>query len=257
MELKMDTFIIIITTYFLIFTLRYLIFSFSGFGLISLLPANRKIQEDKKVTRMQKIRELKHSLIAAIPTSIIISAVTYLGYLGLNMMYFDISQYGYLWFVGQIVILIILADIWFYFVHRMMHSKKFFRHTHKLHHLSTDPTPFATNSVHTFEAIMDIGFLVIASFLIPLHPFALFITITIALMWSTIAHLGYEILPRNLFFIGKYLNLPTYHNHHHKTFKYNFGFYTTILDRVFGTLHPESDKTLKEKSLIKIFQVKL
>ena len=51
MELKMDTFIIIITTYFLIFTLRYLIFSFSGFGLISLLPANRKIQEDKKVTK--------------------------------------------------------------------------------------------------------------------------------------------------------------------------------------------------------------
>jgi len=252
MELKMDTFIIIITTYFLIFTLRYLIFSFSGFGLISLLPANRKIQEDKKVTRMQKIRELKHSLIAAIPTSIIISAVTYLGYLGLNMMYFDISQYGYLWFVGQIVILIILADIWFYFVHRMMHSKKIFRHTHKLHHLSTDPTPFATNSVHTFEAIMDIGFLVIASFLIPLHPFALFITITIALMWSTIAHLGYEILPRNLFFIGKYLNLPTYHNHHHKTFKYNFGFYTTILDRCFGTLHPDSDKTLKEKSSYQI-----
>jgi len=95
---------------------------------------------------------------------------------------------------------------------------------------------------------MDIGFIVIACFFIPLHPIALFIVLSIAFIWSTIGHLGYEILPKKLYFIGKYLNLPTYHNHHHKTFKYNFGYYTTILDRCFGTLHPDSDKTLKEKS---------
>ena len=88
--------------------------------------------------------------------------------------------YGILWFFGQILLLMVLTDIWFYFVHRAMHSKKLFRHTHKLHHLSTDPTPFATNSVHALEAVMDLGFIVIASFFIPLHPIALFITLSIA-----------------------------------------------------------------------------
>ena len=208
----METLVLMTTVYFFIFTLRYLVLSFSGFGLISLLPGRRKIQEDKQVTREQKIRELKHSLFASIPSSIIISFVVYLGYLGLNKVYFDISQYGILWFFGQILLLMVLTDIWFYFVHRAMHSKKLFRHTHKLHHLSTDPTPFATNSVHALEAVMDIGFIVIASFFIPLHPVALFVVISIAFIWSTIGHLGYEILPKNLYFIGKYLNLPTYPN---------------------------------------------
>jgi sterol desaturase/sphingolipid hydroxylase (fatty acid hydroxylase superfamily) len=216
------------------------------------LPSKRKIQEDRQVTREQKIRELKHSLIASIPSSIIISFVVYLGYLGLNKIYFDVSEYGILWFFGQIILIMVLTDIWFYFIHRAMHSKKLFRHTHKLHHLSTDPTPFATSSVHTFEAIMDAGYLVLASFLIPLHPAAIFISLSLAFIWSTIGHLGYEILPKNLYFIGKYLNLPTYHNHHHKTFNYNFGYYTTILDRCFGTLHPDSDRTLKEKSSYQI-----
>ena len=173
----METLVLMTTVYFFIFALRYLILSFSGFGLISLLPSRRKIQADRRVTREQKIRELKHSLIASIPSSIIISFVVYLGYLGLNKVYFDISQYGILWFFGQIFILMLLTDIWFYFVHRAMHSKKLFKHTHKLHHLSTDPTPFATNSVHALEAVMDIGFIVIASFFIPLHPVALFLSL--------------------------------------------------------------------------------
>ena len=82
-------------------------------------------------------------------------------------------------------------------------QKKLFRHTHKLHHLSTDPTPFATNSVHALEAVMDIGFIVIACFFIPLHPIALFIVLSIAFIWSTIGHLGYEILPKKIIFYWK------------------------------------------------------
>ena len=65
----METLVLMTTVYFFIFALRYLILSFSGFGLISLLPSRRKIQADRRVTREQKIRELKHSLIASIPVS--------------------------------------------------------------------------------------------------------------------------------------------------------------------------------------------
>lgn len=248
----METLVLITTVYFCIFTIRYLVLSFSGFGLISLLPSERKIQKGRHVTREQKIRELRHSLVSSIPSSIVMSFVIYMGYVGINKVYFDLFEYGVAWFLGQIIVLMVLTDVWFYFVHRAMHSDKLFKHTHKLHHLSTNPTPFATNSVHAFEAILDIGFIAVASFFIPLHPIALFIAVSIAFIWSTIAHLGYEILPKSLYFIGKYLNLPTYHNHHHKTFRYNFGYYTTVLDRCFGTLHPNSDKVLKEKSSHKI-----
>ena len=144
----METLGFITTVYFCIVATRYLVISFSGFGWISLLPSKRKIQADRQATREQKIRELKHSLIASVPSSVIISFVVYMGYLGLNKVYFDISQYGGLWCFGQILFLMLLTDIWFYFVHRAMHSKKLFRHTPKLHHLSTAPTPFQTHSVH-------------------------------------------------------------------------------------------------------------
>ena len=93
------------------------------------------------------------------PSSIIISFVVYLGYLGLNKVYFDIfSIWDFVVFLDKFYFSWCLQIFGFYFVHRAMHSKKLFRHTHKLHHLSTDPTPFATNSVHALEAVMDIGF---------------------------------------------------------------------------------------------------
>ena len=107
----METLILITTIYFFIFATRYLVLSFGGFGLISLLPSKRKIQEDRQVTREQKIRELKHSLIASIPSSINISFVVYLGYLGLNKIYFDVSEYGILWFFGQIILIMVFGFV--------------------------------------------------------------------------------------------------------------------------------------------------
>lgn len=236
--------------YFAVYIFRYLILSFSAFGLSFLISKNRKIQSSREFTKPQILRELRHSIIGAIPISIIVSIVYFLGYYELNKLYFTISDYSILWFIFQILVLMLILDFWFYVAHRIMHTKYIYRFVHKRHHLSTDPSPFAANSIHPFESLIDFIFIVFISFIIPLHPLAIFIFVNLSSIWSTIGHLGYEIFPRAFTksIFGKYLNLPTVHNQHHKLFLYNFGYYTTIWDRIFGTLHPDTDDLIKEKS---------
>jgi len=242
--------IVIPIIYFSVYILRYLILSFGALGLTFLMSRNRKIQSSREFTKPQILRELRHSLIASVPLTLIVSIVYILGVYSLNKLYFNISDYSLIWFFGQIIVLMLILDFWFYVIHRIMHTKLVYRIVHKTHHLSTDPSPFASDSVHPFEAIFDAIFIVLTSLILPLHPLAIFIFVNISAIWSTIGHLGYEIFPRAFTgsIFGKYLNFATVHNQHHKLFLYNFGYYTTIWDRIFDTLHPETDELIKIKS---------
>ena len=236
--------------YFVVYFFRYLILSFGALGLTFLISHERKIQSSRKFTKPQILRELRHSFVAVIPVTIIMTIVYLLGLYEINKLYFVISDYGFVWFFGQIICFMFILDFWFYVVHRIMHTKYIYSIVHKRHHLSTNPSPFAANSVHPFESIFDSIFIIFVSFFLPVHPLAIFIFVSISSIWNTIGHLGYEIFPKSVTqsMFGKYLNFPTVHNQHHKLFLYNFGYYTTIWDRIFDPLHPRTDEILKEKS---------
>ncbi len=54
--------------------------------------------------------------------------------------------------VGQIVLLMVLDDIWFYWVHRLLHEHKgLYKHVHKLHHKAFAPVPIEYLYVHPAE----------------------------------------------------------------------------------------------------------
>jgi sterol desaturase/sphingolipid hydroxylase (fatty acid hydroxylase superfamily) len=58
--------------------------------------------------------------------------------------------------------------------------------------------------------------------------------------FGTIGHVGVEPCPRALLrWPGlRQLGTSTFHAEHHASPHHNFGFYTLIWDRLFGTLHP-------------------
>ena len=65
-------------------------------------------------------------------------------------------------------------------------------------------------------------------------------------------HSGYEFLPRwwNKTWATKWFITATFHDQHHKYFRWNFGGYTTIWDRICGTVRTnfESDfEKIKER----------
>ena len=48
--------------------------------------------------------------------------------------------------------------------------------------------------------------------------------------------------------VGLLMNKSAYHNQHHRTYRYNYGLYTVIWDRLFGTFHPKAEQLYDEKS---------
>ena len=88
------------------------------------------------------------------------------------MIYDDVTDYGLLYLIFSLVFLIIFHDFYFYITHKIIHHKKFF-FIHKRHHLSINPTPWAAFSFGPIEAVIQIIWIPIIAFFVPLHFYAL------------------------------------------------------------------------------------
>ncbi len=139
----------------------------------------------------------------------------------------------------------ITFDTWFYWLHRWMHNEPFYKWIHKLHHRSTSPNLLTTLSVHPFESFINGGWMVIFITLYDVHPASMAFIGATNIIMGLYVHSGYELFPRwwNKSWATKWFITATFHDQHHKYFTANFGGYTTIWDRICGTMRPkfESD----------------
>ncbi|MEO0755212.1 MAG: sterol desaturase family protein, partial [Pseudomonadota bacterium] len=89
----------------------------------------------------------------------------------------------------------------------------------------------------------EIAIFVVLIVIMPLHVTALLVAGFLSLIYNVYGHLGYEVMPRFVARspIGSWLNTSAYHNQHHRTYRYNYGLYTVIWDRLHGTLHPKAE----------------
>ncbi|MDH4092598.1 MAG: sterol desaturase family protein [Cyclobacteriaceae bacterium] len=156
---------------------------------------------------------------------------------GITKIYRDIHQHSYAYFAVSIIIMIMLHDAYFYWTHRLLHLPKLFNWIHKTHHLSSNPTPWASFSFHPVEAIISAGIIPLIVLSIPCHPYALFCFLTFMTFINVMGHLGYEAIPKWVTKgkIGKWQNTSTNHNIHHQHSKCNFGLYFTFWDKLMGT----------------------
>jgi sterol desaturase/sphingolipid hydroxylase (fatty acid hydroxylase superfamily) len=160
---------------------------------------------------------------------------------GLTRLYGDIDAYGVAWFVASIPAVILLHDAYFYWMHRAMHHPALYRRVHRVHHRSTDPSPFTSFAFHPLEAIVENGFTLLAALVLPLHFAALLAWQLFQQLFNMIGHLGYEVYP------AWWLRAPglrwktasTHHNLHHQHFVGNYGLYFTWWDLWCGTELPQ------------------
>jgi Delta7-sterol 5-desaturase len=138
-----------------------------------------------------------------------------------------------------------LFDTWFYWLHRAMHQGRFYTYVHKLHHLSTSPNLLTTLSVNPLESVINGGFvplfLTVMTFLMPIHEQSMALITPTNIIMGLYVHSGYELFPRwwNKSWATKWFITTTFHDQHHKYFTVNFGGYTTIWDRLCGTMRPK------------------
>jgi Delta7-sterol 5-desaturase len=139
----------------------------------------------------------------------------------------------------QFAVYFVLFDIYFYFLHRLMHTRALYW-MHRVHHRSTAPDPLTAFSFHPLEGLLTGGFVPIMVLLFNLHVYAIIAVNIYGVVSSVLVHSGHEIFPRSWYqkSIGRFYITPMYHDRHHTTYRYNYGAFTSIWDRLFRTMHP-------------------
>ncbi len=141
----------------------------------------------------------------------------------------------------DVAILTVLMDFGMYVFHRTAHHPRLYRIIHLTHHLYENPRPLTLFVLNPFEVLGFGALLIAVILLVQASQAAIVIYLAFNLIFGLVGHLGVEPAP------GAWLKLPllryistsTFHAEHHHDKGYNFGFYTVIWDRLFGTLSPE------------------
>jgi sterol desaturase/sphingolipid hydroxylase (fatty acid hydroxylase superfamily) len=135
----------------------------------------------------------------------------------------------------------ILFDTWFYWLHRWMHKEPIYSWVHKIHHKSTSPNLLTTLSVNPLESIINGGFVPLFLSIVSVHPTTMALITPTNILMGLYVHSGYEFFPRwwNRSWATKWFITATFHDQHHRYFTCNYGGYTTIWDRLCGTVRPK------------------
>jgi sterol desaturase/sphingolipid hydroxylase (fatty acid hydroxylase superfamily) len=193
-------------------------------------------------------RELRHSAM----TLVIFGAVGAATYLiiraGWTQLYYTLGPHGAAGFVASVGLTIVLHDTYFYWTHRLMHHPRLFRISHRTHHLSMNPTPWAAYAFGPLDAVVQAGIFPLSVLLVPMHPLAFFTFMIWQITFNVAGHTGYEYHPRWLMdsWLGKILNTPTNHVMHHEHFRGNYGLYFNVWDRLMGTNHERYEERFRE-----------
>lgn len=146
-----------------------------------------------------------------------------------------------LWAWLDVLALLLIMDLAMYFLHRLAHASLFYSWLHRLHHDFDRPRPLTLFILNPLENL-SFGFLwLIVISLYQSSWMVMSIYLMLNVLFGTMGHLGVEPFP---VWWGKvpvlrYIGGSSFHARHHQDLSCNFGFYTLIWDRLFGTLRKD------------------
>jgi len=232
---------------FLVILLRYLIIAALAFFVF--YKIKRKSWSYRKIQlRFPISGDYLREILFSVVTALIFALVGYVLFMtplrGYSQLYSNFGEFGSAYFFISIGIILLIHDTYFYWTHRLMHHPSVFKYFHKVHHLSTNPSPWAAFAFHPLEAIVEAGIIVVIAFIMPVHPLAIALFLLIMMVYNVYGHLGYELYPKGFTKtrIGKWINTSINHNQHHQYFKGNYGLYFLWWDRWMGTLRMDYDQ---------------
>lgn len=144
----------------------------------------------------------------------------------------------------DVIILIAAMDLAMYVFHRVAHLPFLYPIIHRTHHRFENPRPLTLFVLNPAETL-GFGFLLIAVLVIyPSTYLGILIYLAFNLIFGMVGHLGVEPLPAAWLRIPliRAISTSTFHAEHHDDRFHNFGFYTVIWDRLFGTISPDYER---------------
>ncbi|KAF0304164.1 Delta(7)-sterol 5(6)-desaturase erg31 [Amphibalanus amphitrite] len=98
---------------------------------------------------------------------------------GYSTVYYNISDYGWTWFLLSWPLIFCYQDYLTYLTHRLYHTPFLYKHFHKLHHTYKQPTAFSVTAIHPFEFVNVQAILVSPMFFMPVH----WVTMTVLMLY--------------------------------------------------------------------------
>ncbi|UHO40673.1 sterol desaturase family protein [Chryseobacterium capnotolerans] len=138
------------------------------------------------------------------------------------------------WIVfAEVLALLLLMDLFMYFFHYTAHLPFVYKIIHGKHHEHVSTNYLSLFVLHPFETIGFGLMMLVVLLCYDFSAISISIYLFINLVWGTIGHLNREFFPISFdrFFVGT----TRFHNQHHLDETKNFGFYTSIWDRLFRT----------------------
>jgi Delta7-sterol 5-desaturase len=152
-------------------------------------------------------------------------------------VYADPLKHGLAWLLASLPLMILWHDFYFYWTHRLLHTRWLFRRVHGVHHRSRNPSPWAAFSFHPIEALITSMVVPFALFAVPLNEYVVLAFAIHQIVRNALGHAAIEILPRGFVrhWLGGRFITTTHHHLHHETGRGNYGLWFTWWDRWCGT----------------------
>ena len=136
----------------------------------------------------------------------------------------------------QVVVLLAVEELFFYWLHRLLHHPLFFRAIHSIHHSYTAPVAVAATHCHIIEHVACNLFPMLAGVLLARANWALYLGwCGLAVVNTVCVHSGY----------GWWVLMAANHDRHHSTNKCAFGT-LGVLDWLHGTRYVDLAKGKKD-----------
>jgi sterol desaturase/sphingolipid hydroxylase (fatty acid hydroxylase superfamily) len=138
----------------------------------------------------------------------------------------------------------LLFDTWFYWLHRLIHSRWLFRTVHLWHHRTITPEVWSNNSDLLLDNLFLQSYWLVAHFLIPIAPAVLAVHKLYDQVTGVMGHSGYEHAGKIAWPPSPILSV-THHDQHHRFGACNYATHFSLWDRLLGTLHPTHDSEVQ------------
>jgi Delta7-sterol 5-desaturase len=220
--------------------LRYLIAAGAVWLLVCVM-LRRSLRPRRILSAEHKSGQIKREFIYSLSTVLIFAASGIMLWLlaaaGCVRIYDNVAQYGRAWWWVSLALIVVAHDAYFYWTHRLLHHRGWFRRVHATHHVSTHPTPWAAYSFHPVEALIQAMFLPLFVAVVPRHGAVIVVFLIHMIVRNAVGHSGYELWPWHATRRGwlRWITPVTHHHFHHARNRGNFGLYFTWWDRWCGT----------------------
>lgn len=163
------------------------------------------------------------------------AVVAIIGMYLMRIGWIKITELDWALFPIKFLAVLFLIDFLMFILHWLVHKSFLYRFFHYRHHTFERTNALSLFVMHPLENMMFGAILIITFMLIPCDIFTIIFYLGFNILWGVLGHIGF-----NLFDLkSRWITNGLFHMNHHHDVDVNYGFYTSIWDRLFKT-HRES-----------------